>query len=67
MAVKHFTKFQVSLISDKGGEVSIIISYCTLLLVSPYLKKKYLNPPIPKMCTSTNDNEALYRVILEEK
>jgi hypothetical protein len=63
MIMKHLTKFQVSIISHLRGEVST--SYFTLStpLGSTITKtEKLLDPPLLTICTSTNDNEASYKV-----
>jgi hypothetical protein len=63
MAMKHCTKFQVSLISHKGGEVSIGYFILSTPLVSTIIQRKVIKSSCPKICTCTNDNEALYKVI----
>ena len=67
MAIKHCTKFQVSLISHKGGEVSISYFILSTPLGSTITQRKVIESSCPKICTCTNDNEALYKVIQEEK
>ena len=59
MAIKHCTKFQVSLISHKGGEVNISYFILFTPLGSTITQRKVIESSCPKICTCTNDNEAL--------
>ena len=62
MIMKHCTKFQVSIISHLRGEVST--SYFTLStpLGSTITQRKIIGSSSLTICTTTNDNEALYKV-----
>jgi hypothetical protein len=59
MAMKHCTKFQVSLISHKGGEVSISYFILSTPLGSTIIQRKVIESSCPKICTCTYDNEQI--------
>jgi hypothetical protein len=62
MIMKHCTKFQVSMISHLRGEVNTSYSKPSSPLWSTVTQRKIINPPVLTICTSTNDNEAFYKV-----
>jgi hypothetical protein len=64
--MKQCTKFQVSSISYVGGEVSIGYFILSTSLGPTMIQRKSLNPPAPKIFTSTDGNEALYEIITEK-
>jgi hypothetical protein len=62
MIMKHSTKFQVSTISHLGGEESTSYFKSSTPLGSTITHRKIIDPPFLTICTSTNNNEALYKV-----
>jgi hypothetical protein len=53
MAIKHCTKFQVSLVSHKGGEVNISYFILSTPLGSTITQRKVIESSCPKICTCT--------------
>jgi hypothetical protein len=62
MTMKLSTKFQVSTISQLGGEESTSYLKPSTPLGSTITQRQILDPPVLTICTSTNDNEASYKV-----